>query len=584
MTRQKPIKNDSIKFLQFFFIITIILTLISTVFNYEAFGDTDEKHSDTNVSSDTEVVENMQNIRVGLYFRDTQLYNPSSEISYFKVSSAKGIEVGYSTNNKFIGILGVDDNTGLIVRKDAFYIVENNLIKEYKQKETVADNGKILGPYHIQIGSSFGSYSEAKEKLDVYIQKGINGYIALTDSWYIWSGFYVDQKSAEEDISNNMVKKLGEEEYKIIQPSKDNIVISDEKSGNTLLVFGKKDGYLQIKPKADNNPYIFSINGKKYRGYLEVRRYESSDMTVINILPLEEYLYGVVPCEMPWTYPIEALKAQAVAARTYACKSLGKYSRLGFDVCATVYSQVYEGYSVERETTNKAVDETRGEKLYYNGEIAQVYFFSTSGGRTESAANVWKDDLPYLKSIEDKYEDPNSKYYTWEIVMTAEEIKNIMKEKGFDPGDIIGIRIVNTSEAGRVTELVVSGTIDENVFLKARCREIFNLPSQWYEILTDADVMVLNTQNDYVKNVNIGNASVITGNGVKKLKAGKEVSIAGNSNTLRKIPSIPTSYTFIGRGYGHGVGMSQQGAKGMALAGFTYDEILKYYFSGITIK
>jgi len=558
---------------------------MSFIVNIEAFAEADDNHSETNDASDTKTIKKLQNIRVGLYFKDTESYNPSNEISYFAVSADKGLEVGYSSINiEFNGILGIDDNIDLVVRKDAYYIIEGNSIREYKQNGNNLNDGKRLGPYHIQIGNSFVSYNEAKERLDIYIQNGINGYIALTDSWYIWSGFYVDQKSAEEDLSNNIVPKLGEGEYKIIQPSKDNIVVSDGKSGNTLLIFGKKDGYLQIRPKAENNPYIFSINGKKYRGFLEVRRYDLSDMTVINILPMEEYLYGVVPCEMPWTFPGEALKAQAVTARTYAYNNLGKYSRLGFDVCATVYSQMYGGYSVEREVTNKAVDETRDEKLYYNGEIAQVYFFSTSGGRTESAGNVWQNDLPYLQSVEDKYEDPEAKYYTWEVVMTADEIRSIMKEKGFDLGDITGIRIVSTSEAGRVIELVVSGTVEDKVFLKARCREIFNLPSQWYKILTDADFMVYSTQDETVKNINLGSNMVVTRNGLEKLKSSKEIVVLGNNNKLRKITSSPTTYTFIGRGYGHGVGMSQQGAKGMAIAGFTYDEILKHYFTGITLK
>ncbi|NMB95615.1 MAG: SpoIID/LytB domain-containing protein, partial [Clostridiaceae bacterium] len=480
-------RKKYIKKILLFCLAFIVILYINQV---EALAESNEEDSKAEITSNNESEQTLKEVRVGLFFKDSKSYNPSSDISCFTISAVKGLEVGYFINNEFNKVLDVNDNSTLTIRKDAYFIYRGSSMKEYIPNDNDPGDGKKLGPYHIQIGTSFDSYDKAKDKLNVYINDGIECYIALTDSWYIWTGFYTDLKSAENDLSNKIKESLGEEEYKIIQPSKDNIVIADEKSGNILLMFGKQDGHLQVRPGSENNPYIYNINGKSYRGSIEVRRYDTSDMTVINILPVEQYLYGVVPCEMQWTFHPEALKAQAVTARTYIYKNLGKYSVFGFDVCATVYSQVYGGYSVERETTNKAVDETRGEKLYYNGELAQVFFFSTSGGRTESSGNVWSDDLPYLQSVEDKYEDPNSRYYTWERVMTADEISRIMKEKGFDTGEIKGIRIVNTSETGRVTELVVSGTIGDRVFLKARCREIFDLPSQWYKVLTDADAIV----------------------------------------------------------------------------------------------
>ena len=572
MTERKISISNMSKFFLLFLVITVTLFLCHMKVSATS---TEESFEADNVLLDE--------IRVGLYFSDNNSYNPSSNISYFSISAVKGLEVGYSLNGQFMKIVETEDNSPLIVRKDAYYIIDNNLIKEYKADELNSANGSKYGPYHIQIGTSFDSYEKAMEKLDACKQRGIIGYIAFTDSWYVWSGFYVDHNSAEADLANNIKSKLGDDEYKIIQPSGDNVVIADGKSHNVLFVYGREGEFLQLRPKANNEPYIFNINGKSYRGIVEVRRYSSSDMTVINILPMEHYLYSVVPSEVEWRSHPEALKAQAVTARTYAYHNLGRYSRLGFDVCATVYSQVYGGYSVERETTNKAVDETRGEKIYYNGELAQVYYFSTSGGRTEAAKNVWSADLPYLQSVEDKYEDTNSRYYTWEKVLTADEITKIMKDKGFDVGRITGIKIVGISEAGRVIELAVSGTKEERIFLKARCRDIFDLPSQWYRISTDADAIAFDFIEKANKNVTVAGAKVATKNGIEEIISKNEITVLGN-NTVRRISSSPTTYTFNGKGYGHGVGMSQQGAKGMAEAGFKYDEILNHYFTGTSIN
>lgn len=330
-----------------------------------------------------------------------------------------------------------------------------------------------------------------------------------------------------------------------------------------------------------NNPYIFNLNGKNYRGILEIRRLESSDMTLVNVLPFEEYLYGVVPCEMGWKSHPEALKAQAVAARTYACSNLGKYSMLGFDLCNTVYSQVYRGYDVEEDTTNKAVDDTRGEMVYYNGALAQVYYFSSSGGRTEAAKNVWSYDVPYLQSVEDKYEAGNSPNYNWEKLLTGNGIRDAMASMGNDIGDICGINVPERSDAGRALEMVITGTKEEVILRKARCRDVLGFPSQWFDITTDADIMVLSgNNNNAAEKIQLAGKTIVTKEGTSIIGTGKNIHLLAAGGVKAGIPSSPETYSFIGRGYGHSVGMSQEGAKGMGEAGFNYKEILSHYFPG----
>ena len=208
---------------------------------------------------------------------------------------------------------------------------------------------------------------------------------------------------------------------------------------NVKMVYGGSGGYLQVRPKKDNDPYLLKVNGKRYRNYIEIRRYSDSDLTLINILNIEQYLYGVVPAEIEADAPIEAIKAQAVAARTYTYRNLNRYEKWGFDLTDTVSSQVYNGYDAERATTNRAVDETKGKKMLYNGSLAHVYYFASSGGMTANVKEVWGSEIPYLVSVPDPYESETSRNYIWEKTLTAEEIKKILFISGVEIGDIVSV-------------------------------------------------------------------------------------------------------------------------------------------------
>ena len=160
-----------------------------------------------------------------------------------------------------------------------------------------------------------------------------------------------------------LANKLSGSNLKVIEPSASRMIIYD--SGfEPHMIFGAADVKLVIRPNEANDPRVISVNSKQYRGEIELRRFSGSDMTVINIVDLEQYLYGVVPKEIESYAPMEALKAQAVAARTFTYRSMGSYKKWDFDVVNTVASQVYGGYDAEKATTNQAVDETKGKKSY----------------------------------------------------------------------------------------------------------------------------------------------------------------------------------------------------------------------------
>jgi stage II sporulation protein D len=211
---------------------------------------------------------------------------------------------------------------------------------------------------------------------------------------------------------------------------------------------------LRGKSLSTANPNPIKIGKSLYRGEVEIQRLTNSDMTIINVLPLEEYLYGVVPNEIGGGAPSEALKAQAVAARTYAYMNISKHSKYGFGVCNSIDCQVYNGLSSEIAASNKAVDDTANMVVTYNGNLAETVFFASDGGHTEDNENVWGGNgVPYLRSVEDKYESGNSYNYTWSKTFTLDELTQKFASKNI--GKVTSIEITKYSASGRPIELYV---------------------------------------------------------------------------------------------------------------------------------
>ncbi|MGB9904782.1 MAG: SpoIID/LytB domain-containing protein, partial [Desulfotomaculales bacterium] len=259
---------------------------------------------------------------------------------------------------------------------------------------------------------------------------------------------------------------------------------------------------------------------------------------------LEEYLYGTVPAEMPAGWPPEALKAQAVASRSYALAQIKKNSGASpFDLLATQVSQVYRGYDWETPATNRAVDETRGVVLTWRGAPAEAYFHSSSGGFTENSEDVWKNRVDYIRARPDPF-DLNDRHYNWQVSYPKEELIKQLASKGYKFKDIFDLaEKERTSTGKRVKRLLVSGLSE-----------------------TGAPVTV-----------EIGNANEVrTALGLKSAFFTLEKELDARQKLVR--------VTLRGNGSGHGLGMSQYGALGMAGKGYSYQDILKYYYSGITIS
>lgn len=368
------------------------------------------------------------------------------------------------------------------------------------------------------------------------------------------------------------VEKSGTNKIKVKSSSKSDTCVVDEEYG------------ISIAPIEEDE--FISYNGKEYRGALVIFRLDDSDLTVINVLDLEEYLYGVVPKELASGHPIEALKAQAVAARTYTATQLGKYEKWNFDLTYTTSDQAYGGVLVEKEDTTKAVDKTRGEVVTYEGEPISTYYFSTSAGYTENSENVWTAKLPYLVAVEDKYQPEGLSTFNWSVNFTSKEIMNILANKSKKIGELLGINILKKSPSGAVLELEFKGSKDSYTITKENARFVYGtseVRSQFYDIETDADVNIVDVDGNKVKK-SFSELKVATDKGAMSLSSDLEKIVVKGSKGEEKYSVIPTKYILNGKGWGHGVGMSQNGAIGMAKEGFDYEEILKWYYTGVEIE
>lgn len=258
-----------------------------------------------------------------------------------------------------------------------------------------------------------------------------------------------------------------------------------------------------------------------------------SETNTIEKIPLEQYLIGVLSGEMPISYNIEALKAQAVAARTYTLKKMETNKDNSYDVIDTTDDQVYlddkylkenwkEKYNEYIKKVKQAVDETSGEYLTYDGQIIKAFFFSTSSGTTENCKDVFGENLPYLISVSSTW-DVNSPSYLDSKTLSLQEFYQTL---GLEYQEELNINI-ERNETNSISNITVNNT----TFKGTEFRQKLNLKSTNIEITQE----------------------------------GKEV-------------------TLISKGFGHGVGMSQYGAQQLAQQGYKYNEILKYYYTGIDFK
>lgn len=271
-----------------------------------------------------------------------------------------------------------------------------------------------------------------------------------------------------------------------------------------------------------DNGYVW-IGDRWYRGRVMVTLADG-ELTAINYVDLEDYLYSVVGSEMPTSWPQAALQSQAVAARSYALYKRARTRNPFYDVDATTTYQAYKGLEQEHANTIAAVDSTENQVVTHNGEVIEAIFHSSSGGFTENAGEVWSNDVPYLQGVEDF--DQNAPVFSWEKTFTLSEFS----EKIGDIGEVNTIGTPELTTRGRVASITITGEDGEEVLRGRDVRAALGLRSTRFTIEID----------------------------------GENVTVSGF-------------------GFGHGVGMSQWGARNLAEQGWRFEDILQHYYQSTVV-
>lgn len=518
-----------------------------------------------------------ETIRVGLAYGTGALPGANLENSV-----GSGYRLGYTADGMSFVQLAYTTETKLSIVKDQNVYFDG---KNYVDSAA----GAAVGGYHLQLPTAYTVYEEARAAA-----MQIGGYPAwVAGAYYARVGAYL---TAEEAAAALLASSIAD--ATVVSPSSSGFSVV--KTGTSTILFqydsGTAGGMLMVQPGLDDslkNATWFA--GNKYYGALRYQRQGEGNLTVVNILGREDYINCVISREMSRSWPVEALKAQAICARSYAATCATRHQSQGFDLCSTTHCQAYYGMSEIGDNTIRAANETAGQYLWYNGEIVETYYFSSDGGATEDSKNVWGGNKPYLVGVVDPWEGTVANKisnYNWTVTYTKAQLEQKLQENNRPCTDLAGVEMTYTA-MGNVKSIKFIDASGKSWTMTGDAARVFVKPSNGSMRFTlsknggSAGGFYVNASGDTISTVSgayavdgSGNVSpvgegayVITGSGTEQIQAAPpSIGVTGDT------------YTFTGSGWGHNVGMSQWGAYAMAQAGKTYTEILKFYFTGVEVR
>lgn len=471
---------------------------------------------------------------------------------------------------------------------------------------STSDNGgKLIGCYHVQMPGSYNSYNAAYSEASDYS----DGFVAWIDGAYqVRVGAYKTEAEAESRASSlgGTVVGTGSYAVNVTQTGKAKILFQFDGGSSTAL------GIMPDVTGAGETRTWFK--GYRYPGGFRYERVNGGNLTVVNIVDMEDYLIGVVPYEMSDSWPLETLKAQAVCARSYAYNSLNHHSSYHFDICNGTDCQVYYGYgggSTYNANAARAVEETAGVYAKYNGKVIETFYSASHGGASESVYNVWGSSLstyPYLCGVKDPYEADTASmnpYSSWTVSYTTSTLTQRLQSKGYGTGTSVASLDLTYSDLGNVIAVKVNyANGQSNTFKPTNMRSTFGISSIRFQVnssgsgsggtpdgslpvngsgsLPEQDSYYVISGSGTVGKTDREDLYAISGSG--SVDSVTSSSGGGSSVTEGNVVHVTgSSYVFEGSGNGHQIGMSQWGAYAMAKRGFTYDEIITFYFPGTTV-
>ena len=519
----------------------------------------------------------------------------------------------YDSANQFVELSSTQQKAISVVPTVNVYYGTYNKYTSYHTALT--SSAVAVGEYHLQLPGTYSTFDAAQAAASAY-SGGFPAYIGGV--FYARIGNYITRDKAVAAQSTLVAQGVstalaGTSKYGV------SVVIT----GTNTILFqyddqGRGTG-LGIEPVSVNGEKCTTLSkGCLYNGGFRFERINGGKLTVVNIVGFEDYIEGVVATEMSNSWPIEALKAQAVAARSYAVSLGSKHSAHHFDICDDTHCQAYAGQTSAGPNTRTAVEQTTGLGVLYNGKPAQSFYYSSNGGASESVSNVWGSNqasYPYLIGKADPYEPTLNLKNTWERTFTSSQIISKLLSAYQVTAPIVSAAVTFYTDVGNPKTITFTDSAGKNFSVSAaRVYQSLGLPSFRFgfkgaggtsqPVPTTPSVDVTINDSAVVDKLaglyaidgkgNIsalgGDVYVITDSGTTQLGQsvdqgqgqGQGGQSAGNAWSS-SATMVNGSITFAGRGWGHNIGLSQFGAKAMAEQGYTYLQILQFYYTGITV-
>lgn len=529
-------------------------------------------------------------VRVGLYYGNSALFSAN-----LQNIEGNGYRFGFFDSlHTFISQYDTNASNRISMLKD-----KNLYYFDGKFYESDAPSGSsLIGAYHLELSDVFESAIEVRNQVTSLNLQGFPAFAVIKSGQYkIRIGSYASLANAQAELIK--YSNLG-----VLTPvgnSDECITVVNTANGKIIFEYDTSTPLAVYPSMGEVECPLTWFKGYKYHGGFQYIR-NGANISVVNFVPMQEYVKGVVPYEMSAKWPLEALKAQALCARTYALYNYGKHGKT-FDVCGSTDCQVYSGANSATENSDRAVDETYGMYILYDGKPINAVFHSSDGGATENSENVWSATLPYLRGVYDNNEDLDSSINgRWSYEYTSDQLTYILNAKGYTCSKIVNMYVKEFTDMGNVKTLtLVDSTGKEFNFSKEKARTI--LYSSTYKKYTHSQRYTVAKKGENSPSliyVNNGSSSVnfsfdtifaIGASGKSQLRNEKfsVVTAAGIStfDTTEKKATEQSdgevSFVVTGTGWGHNVGMSQNGAKSLALNGKTFEEIIHFYYTNVEI-
>lgn len=551
-----------------------------------------------------------EDVRAGLSYGSGAL--PSANLEN---NVGSGYRFGYyDSQDQFVTLGSTTETQISMLKTQNLYLSTNG-----SYTTSVTGNG-VVGCYHVQLPGSYDSFQAAQSAAS-----GVQGAFPawVSGTYYVRAGSYATRAEAEaaQGSFGAGASVTGTSSY--------GITVVKTKTTNILFQFDNGDGGIfAVAPGSSGEGGAKTwFKGNKYAGNFLYERIGGGNLTVVNRVSMDDYVKGLVPYEMSSSWPAEALKAQAVCARSFVISAGTKHGNYHFDVCNTTCCQVYQGCNRATADSDAAVDATSGIYAWYNGEVAKTFYYASNGGATESCQNVWTATLPYLTGKVDPYEADIANSvsgYHWTKTFTPSQLTAQLRSRGYNCGNIVDLKVSQFTDSGNVYSITFTDDVGKTfVFSKANARSILGVKSMHFTIsggsssVTPPTPSVPDTPAEPGKQYYVDNATtslsnldgvlaiggdgktealsvpiaVLTLDGVSTIQTTVPTTASSTTNSQESsafgssVPVTAAAGTFVvsGAGNGHNVGLSQWGAYAMAKRGYTYDQILNFYYTGIDL-